>query len=79
LKTQGNSNWLPNSVYVIEIKALNLNSATLVVAPASKSDKIDHQNIAPGGDFTRQLGKNWPPGITLPAGQSRTSSPGNPL
>ena len=43
LKTQGNSNWLPNRMYVIEIKALNRDSATLVVAPASKSDKIDHQ------------------------------------
>jgi hypothetical protein len=30
-------------MYVIEIKALNRNAATLVVPPASKSDKIDHQ------------------------------------
>jgi hypothetical protein len=43
-------------MYVIEIKALNRNAATLVIALASKSDKIDHQNIAPEGDSTRQLG-----------------------
>jgi hypothetical protein len=43
-------------MYVIEIKALNRNSTPLVATPASKSDKIDHQNIAPGGDLTRQLG-----------------------
>ena len=38
-------------MYVFESKANNLNIATLVVPPASISAKIDHQNIAPGGDL----------------------------
>ena len=43
-------------MYLIENKSINRNTATLVVELAAQTDKIDHQNIALGGDFTRQLG-----------------------
>jgi hypothetical protein len=56
LKTQGNSSWRPYYTYLIEIKEFSRNTGPMVVAPASKADKIDHQNIVPGGDLTRQLG-----------------------
>jgi hypothetical protein len=44
-------------MYVIEIKGINRNVTPMVVGRAGQSDKIDHQNIAPGGDSTRQLGE----------------------
>jgi hypothetical protein len=42
---------------VLETKALIGNTVTMLITPAGQSDKIDHQNIAPGGDFKGQLGK----------------------
>jgi len=40
-------------MYAVENKAVNRNIATLIVASAGKSDKIEYQNIAPGGDLMR--------------------------
>jgi hypothetical protein len=46
---------LANFLYLIESKALNGNTHPLVAALAGQSEKIDHSNIAPGGDSTRQV------------------------